>query len=83
MTERTPIAVVYQLKNKMYIKEFTDLRCPDPLITNRSTKLPEGAEIIQIGKDQAFIKRLKRNTNYEILRFIKLSQGYQGHRIKH
>lgn len=60
MVERTPIAVVYQLKNKMYIKEFTDLRCPDPLITNRSTKLPEGAEIIQIGQGSSFYQTFKK-----------------------
>jgi len=60
MIERTPIAVVYQLKNKMYIKEFTDLVCPDPLITNRSTKLPEGAEIIQIGQGSSFYQTFKK-----------------------
>lgn len=60
MVERTPIAVVYQLKNKMYIKEFNDLRCPDPLITNRSTKLPEGAEIIQIGQGSNFYQAYKK-----------------------
>lgn len=57
MIERTPIAVVYQLKNKTYVKEFTDLVCPDPLITNRSKLLPEGAEIIQIGQGSSFFKQ--------------------------
>ena len=56
MISRTPIAVVYTLKNKTYVKEFTDLACPDPLITKRSTKLPEGAEIIQIGQGSSFFK---------------------------
>ena len=60
MVVKTPIAVVYQLKNKMYIKEFTDLACPDPLITKRSTKLPEGAEIIHIGQGSSFYQTFKQ-----------------------
>ena len=53
---QTPIAVVYKKKtgNKYWLKVFTDLRCPDPLITNRSTKLPEGSEIIDIGVGSNF-----------------------------
>jgi hypothetical protein len=59
--EQTPIAVVYKKKSgsKFWLKVFTDLRCPDPLITNRSTKLPEGSEIVEIGvgsKFEAFYK---------------------------
>ena len=54
--EQTPIAVVYKKKSgsKFWLKVFTDLRCPDPLITNRSTKLPEGSEIIEIGVGRNF-----------------------------
>ena len=54
--EQTPIAVVYKKKSgsKFWLKVFTDLRCPDPLITNRSTKLPEGSEIIEIGVGKNF-----------------------------
>ena len=35
--KQTPIAVVYKKKSgsKYWLKVFTDLRCPDPLITNR------------------------------------------------
>ena len=63
MVDRVPIAVAYQLKKKMYVKEFTDLRCPDPLITNRSNKLPEGAEIILIGHGSKFYKQYKSKFN--------------------
>ena len=54
--EQTPIAVVYKKKSgsKFWLKVFTDLRCPDPLITNRSTKLPEGSEIVEIGVGSKF-----------------------------
>ena len=54
--DRTPIAVVYKKKSgsKYWLKVFTDLRCPDPLITTRSKKLPEGAEIIDIGVGSSF-----------------------------
>lgn len=60
VTSYTPISVAYQLKNKIYVKTFTDLRCPDPLITNRSTKLPEGAEILQIGQGSSFYQEYKK-----------------------
>jgi hypothetical protein len=54
--EQTPIAVIYKKKSgsKFWLKVFTDLRCPDPLITNRSTKLPEGCEILEIGVGKNF-----------------------------
>ena len=60
MTKYTPIAVAYQLKRKVLVKEFTDLRCPDPLITNRSTKLPEGSEILEIGVGSIFEQKYKK-----------------------
>lgn len=64
MTERIPIAVAYQVKNKVFVKEFEDLRTPDPLITNRSTKLPPNSEILQIGVGskfyQEYIKKYKK-----------------------
>ena len=56
MVERIPIAVVYQLKNKTYVKQFTDIPTPDSLITKRSTKLPSDCEIIQIGVGSKFYK---------------------------
>ena len=64
MTERIPIAVAYQVKKKVYVKEFKDLRTPDSLITNRSTKLPPNSEILQIGVGsnfyQQYIKKYKK-----------------------
>ena len=64
MTERVPIAVAYQVKKKIYVKEFKDLRTPDSLITNRSTKLPPNSEILQIGVGsnfyQQYIKKYKK-----------------------
>ena len=56
---RTPIAVVYTYRRKTYVKEFTDLRCPDPLITNRSNKLPKGSEILHIGVGSKFYQLYK------------------------
>ena len=60
--DKTPIAVVYKKKtgSKYWIKVFTDLRCPDPLITNKSKKLPEGAEIVEIGVGENFISSYKK-----------------------
>jgi len=53
---KTPISVAYRKKSgtKVWVKTFTDLLCPDKLITNRSTKLPEGSEIVEIGVGSAF-----------------------------
>lgn len=60
--EYIPISVAYKKKTgtKVWVKTFTDLRCPDPLITNRSTKLPEGSEIIEIGVGSRFEERYKQ-----------------------
>ena len=60
--DKTPIAVVYKKKTgtKYWLKVFTDLRCPDPLITKKSNKLPEGADIIEIGVGQKFISTYKK-----------------------
>ena len=60
--EYIPISVAYKKKTgtKVWVKTFTDLRCPDPLITNRSTKLPEGSEIIEIGVGSRFEDRYKQ-----------------------
>ena len=60
MVERIPISVVYQIKKKIVVKEFTDLRCPDPLITNRSTKLPPDCEILQIGVGKKFYREYNK-----------------------
>lgn len=63
MVVRVPIAVAYKLRRKIYVKEFTDLRCPDPLLTNRSTKLPQGAEILQIGVGSRFYQEFSKKFN--------------------
>lgn len=57
-----PISVAYKKKTgtKVWVKTFTDLRCPDPLITNRSTKLPQGSEIVEIGVGSKFEERYKQ-----------------------
>lgn len=57
MVNRVPIAVVYTYRRKTYVKEFTDLRCPDPLITSRSNRLPKGCEILHIGQGSKFFKQ--------------------------
>lgn len=60
--EQTPIAVVYKKKTgtKYWIRVFTDLRSPDAIITNRSKKLPEGCEIIEIGVGSSFEELYKK-----------------------
>lgn len=60
--EYTPIVVAFKQprKRKVQIKIFTDLRCPDPIITNRSRKLPEGAEILEIGVGTDFERIYKK-----------------------
>lgn len=52
----TPIVVAFNQprKRKVQLKVFTDLRCPDTLITNRSRKLPDGCEILDIGVGSKF-----------------------------
>jgi|TARA_R110000803_G_scaffold27212_3_gene63748 hypothetical protein len=59
MVDRIPIVVAYKLKNKTYVKQFNDLRSPDPIITKRSKKLPIGSEIIHIGVGKKFINQFK------------------------
>ena len=53
---QTPISVAFRKKSgsKVWIKTFTDLRTPDRLITKRSTLLPEGCEIVEIGVGSKF-----------------------------
>lgn len=56
MPEYIPITVAYRKKTgqKVCFQTFTDIPCPDKLITNRSTKLPEGCEIVEIGVGSKF-----------------------------
>lgn len=59
--ERTPISVAYRTKRgAVRVEQFTDLRCPDPLITKRSTKLPQDCEILEIGVGTAFYKMYRK-----------------------
>ena len=60
--EQTPITVAYRKKTgtKVWIKTFTDLRSPDRLITNKSTKLPAGSEILEIGVGSSFEASYKK-----------------------
>lgn len=60
--EYTPIVVAFNQprKRKVQLKVFTDLRCPDPIITNRSKKLSEGAEILEIGVGSNFEATYKK-----------------------
>lgn len=59
MVERIPIAVAYKYRRKMYVKEFTNLRYPDPIISPKSKKLPQGSEIVQIGVGKVFFNQFK------------------------
>ena len=52
-TKHTPIAVVYTI-------EFTDLKCPDPIVASRSRKLPNGANIEQSGIGTSFKEIYKK-----------------------
>ena len=58
---RPKIAVVYKKKtgSKLWLKVFSDLPCPDKIISPRSKLLPEGAEIIDIGVGKAFEDKFK------------------------
>lgn len=62
MIEYIPISVAYKKKtgSKVWIKTFTSERCPDKLITKRSTKLPEGCEIVEIGVGSKFEEIYKK-----------------------
>lgn len=57
MVKRIPIAVVYKYRRKIHVKEFTDLRYPDPIISIKSNKLPRGSEILHIGQGSKFFKQ--------------------------
>lgn len=56
-----PIAVAYKsVRGKNYVKKFTDLNCPDKLITNRSNLLPKGCEILEIAVGERFYKLFQK-----------------------
>lgn len=60
--DQIPISVAFRKKSgtKVWVKTFTSERCPDTLITNRSKKLPEGCEIVEIGVGSKFEALYKR-----------------------
>jgi hypothetical protein len=62
MTVRPTIAVVYKAKwgKKVKLKVFTDLAYPDKIVSSRSTLLPKGSEILEIGVGKAFIEKYKK-----------------------
>jgi len=65
MTEHTPISITYKTKRgAIKVETFKDLRCPDPLITYRSSKVPRDCEILEIGVGSLFrnkyIKKYKK-----------------------
>ena len=61
MIEYTPITVVYKTKRgAVKIETFKNLRCPDPLITKRSTKVPLECDILDIGVGKSFIEKYKK-----------------------
>lgn len=62
MIEYTPISVAYRKKtgSKVWVKTFTNERSPDKLITKRSTRLPEGCEIVELGVGSRFEEIYKK-----------------------
>lgn len=62
MPTHIPIVVAYKAprKRKVSLKIFTDLRCPDKLITKRSTLIPSGSEILDIGIGEKFKETYKK-----------------------
>ena len=61
MIEYTPITIVYKTKRDVVkIETFTNLRCPDSLITKRSTKVPLECDILDIGVGKSFIEKYNK-----------------------
>ena len=60
--EQIPIAVTYKKPNgrKVWLKVFTDLRYVDPILAERSKKIPAGMEILDVGVGKAFIDIYKK-----------------------
>lgn len=50
------IKEVIKKREKISIKTFTDLSCPDKLISSRTKLLPKGCEILEIGVGERFLK---------------------------
>jgi len=62
MISYIPISVAYRKKtgSKVWVKTFTNERSPDKLITKRSTRLPEGCEIVELGVGSKFEEIYKK-----------------------
>ena len=61
----TIVAAYKKIKGKkVYLKVFTDLASVDPIITEKSRKLPPGVEILDLGVGKSFIKKYK--TKYKL-----------------
>lgn len=56
MVKYIPIAVAFKKKwgSKVWVKEFTDQRTPDKIISKRSNKLPKDSEILELGVGSKF-----------------------------
>ena len=61
MALRPTIAVVYKKKygSKHWLKVFTDLPCPDKLLSTRTKLLPQNSEIVELGAGKGFIEKYK------------------------
>jgi len=61
MPDYTPIAVAYKKKSgtKIWVKEFTDQRTPDKLLSKRTKILPAGCEIVELGVGSGFFEKYK------------------------
>lgn len=59
-----PISVVFKrgegIKEKIYLKTFSDLRCPDKLITKRTNLLPKDCVIMEIAVGVKFHKLFQK-----------------------
>lgn len=59
----TPIAVAYKkgkYGKKVYVKEWTDQRCPDKINSVRSPVLPKDCEILEIGVGKRYYNIYKQ-----------------------
>jgi len=56
----TRISVVIKTDDKYRLKTFTDLNCPDKLITNRSKLLPKNCEILEMAVGERFYKLFQK-----------------------
>ena len=57
----TPISVVVEgPRGGLKLLTFTDLRCPDRLITKRSSLIPSGSEIKELGVGSKYRETYKK-----------------------